>query len=132
MAADLVSRNVAVIVAPGGIPAALAAKSATTAIPIVFEMGADPVAMGLVTNLSRPGGNLTGISSLSVETTPKRLEFLHELVPQATVVAALINPTSPTAEAQIRNLAVAADALAVQTHILNASAERTSTPYLQA
>ena len=124
LAADLVSRNVAVIVAPGGVPAALAAKSATTAIPIVFEMGADPVAMGLVTNLSRPGGNLTGVSSLSVETTAKRLEILHELVPQATVVAALINPTSPTADTQIRNLAVAADALAVQTHILNASAER--------
>jgi putative ABC transport system substrate-binding protein len=124
LAADLVSRNVAVIVAPGGVPAALAAKSATTVIPIVFEMGADPVAMGVVTNLSRPGGNLTGISSLSVETTAKRLEILRELVPQATVVAALINPTSPTAETQIRNLAVAADALGVQTHILHASAER--------
>jgi putative tryptophan/tyrosine transport system substrate-binding protein len=124
LAADLVNRKVAVIVAPGGAPAALAAKSATIAIPIVFEMGADPIAMGLVSNLSRPGGNLTGISSLSVETTAKRLEVLHELVPQTTVIGALINPTSPTAETQIRNLAIAADALAVQIHVLRASAEQ--------
>jgi putative tryptophan/tyrosine transport system substrate-binding protein len=77
LATDLVGRRVTVIVAPGGAPAALAAKSATTTIPIVFEMGADPIAIGLVGSLSHPGGNLTGVTSLSVEVTPKRLEFLH-------------------------------------------------------
>ncbi|MGA8920518.1 MAG: ABC transporter substrate binding protein, partial [Pseudolabrys sp.] len=104
LAADLVGRRVAVIVAPGGAPAALAAKSATTTIPIVFEMGADPIAIGLVASLSRPGGNLTGVTSLSVEVTPKRLEFLHEVLPAAGVFAVLINPTSPTADSQSRNL----------------------------
>jgi putative tryptophan/tyrosine transport system substrate-binding protein len=124
LAADLVGRGVTVIVAPGGAPAALAAKSATTTIPIVFEMGADPIAMGLVSSLNRPGGNLTGVSSLSVEVTPKRLEILHELVPKATVVAALLNPTSPTAESQIRNLQVAARVLRVQLHVVHASTEQ--------
>jgi putative ABC transport system substrate-binding protein len=124
LAADLVGRHVAVIVAPGGAPAALAAKSATTAIPIVFEMGADPIAMGLVSSLSRPGGNLTGVSSLSVEVTPKRLEILHELVPKATVFAALLNPTSPTADLQARNLQTAAHILGLQLHFLHASAEQ--------
>src|SRR5262249_10813026 len=87
LAAELVARRVAVIVAPGGAPAAIAAKSVTTTIPIVFEMGADPIAMGLVTSLNRPGGNLTGVSSLNVEVTPKRLEILREAIPTATVVA---------------------------------------------
>src|SRR6516225_7420432 len=124
LAVDLAGRPVNVIVAPGGAPGALAAKSATTTIPIVFEMGADPIAMGLVGTLNRPGGNLTGVSSLSVEVTPKRLEILHELVPKATVVAALLNPTSPTAESQIRNLQVAARVLRVQLHALYASTEQ--------
>jgi ABC-type uncharacterized transport system substrate-binding protein len=75
LAADLVSRQVDVIVAPGGAPAAIAAKSATTTIPIVFEMGADPIAMGLVSSLNRPGGNLTGVPSLNVEVSPKRSTF---------------------------------------------------------
>jgi len=115
---------VAVIVAPGGAPAALAAKSATTTIPIVFEMGADPIAMGLVGSLSRPGGNLTGVSSLNVEVTPKRLEILHEAVPAAAVVAVLVNPTSPTAASQLRELQAAAPALGLQLHVLHASSER--------
>jgi putative tryptophan/tyrosine transport system substrate-binding protein len=122
LAAELVRRQVAVIVAPGGAPAALAAKSATTTIPIVFEMGADPIAAGLVGNLNRPAGNVTGVSSLSVEVTPKRLEFLRELVPTASIFAVLINPTSPTADSQLRNLQAAA--LGTQLHILHASSER--------
>ena len=124
LAADLVGRRVAVIVAPGGAPAALAAKSATTTIPIVFEMGADPIAIGLVGSLSRPGGNLTGVTSLSVEVTPKRLEFLHETIPAANVFAVLINPTSPTADSQSRNLQTLARDRGLQLHILQASSER--------
>ena len=124
LAADLAGRRVAVIVAPGGAPAALAAKSATATIPIVFEMGADPIAMGLVGSLNRPGGNLTGVSSLNVEVTPKRLEILHELVPTAAVVAVLINPTSPTANSQLRDLQAAARALGLQFHVLHAGTER--------
>jgi putative ABC transport system substrate-binding protein len=124
LAAELVARQVAVIVAPGGAPAALAAKSVTTTVPIVFEMGADPVALGLVSSLNRPGGNLTGIASLNVELSPKRLEILHELVPQATAVAILVNPTSPTTDSQLRNLQTAAPALGLQLHVLRASTER--------
>jgi putative tryptophan/tyrosine transport system substrate-binding protein len=124
LAADLAGRHVAVIVAPGGAPAALAAKSATTTIPIVFEMGADPIAMGLVGSLNRPGGNLTGVSSLNVEVTPKRLEILHELVPAAAVIAVLVNPTSPTADSQLRNLQAAAGVLGLQLHVLHASIVR--------
>ena len=124
LAADLVGRGVAVIVAPGGAPAALAAKSATTTIPIVFEMGADPIAIGLVGSLSRPGGNLTGVTSLSVEVTPKRLEFLHEAIPTAGAFAVFINPTSPTADSQSRNLQTLARDRGLQLHILDASSER--------
>ncbi len=121
LAADLVGRQVAVIVAPGGAPAALAAKSVTTTIPIVFEMGADPIAIGLVSSLNRPGGNLTGISSLNVEVTPKRLEILHEAVPTAGVVAVLVNPTSPTANSQLRNRRPRPSG---QFQVLHASTER--------
>jgi putative tryptophan/tyrosine transport system substrate-binding protein len=124
LAAELASRKVAVIVAPGGAPAALAAKSATTTIPIVFEMGADPIAIGLVGNLSRPEGNITGISSLNVEVTPKRLELLHELSLTVPVVAVLVNPTSPTAASQVKSLEEPARALGLQLHMLHASAER--------
>ncbi|HEU4378676.1 MAG TPA: ABC transporter substrate-binding protein [Hyphomicrobiaceae bacterium] len=121
LAADLVSRQVALIVAPGGAPAAIAAKSVTTSIPIVFEMGADPIAMGLVDSLSRPGGNLTGVSSLSVEVTPKRLEFLRTAVPTAASIAVLINPTSPTAGSQLTSLRTMAGATGLQLHTLSAS-----------
>jgi putative tryptophan/tyrosine transport system substrate-binding protein len=124
LAADLVGRQLAVIVAPGGAPGGLAAKSATTTIPIVFEMGADPVAIGLVDNLNRPGGNLTGVSSLNVQVTPKRLEILHEVVPAAAEIAVLVNPTSPTTDSQLRNLQAAARALGLQLHVLHASTER--------
>jgi putative tryptophan/tyrosine transport system substrate-binding protein len=128
LATDLAGRPVNVIVAPGGAPAALAAKSATTTIPIVFEMGADPIAMGLVGTLNRPGGNLTGVTSLNVQVTPKRLEILHEVVPTAALIAVLLNPTSPTADSQLRNLQAAADALGVRLHILHASSERDFDP----
>jgi len=124
LAADLVARQVAVIVAPGGAPGALAAKSATTTIPIVFEMGADPVAIGLVGDLNRPGGNLTGVSSLNVQVTPKRLEILHEVVPAAAEIAVLVNPTSPTTDSQLQNLQAAARALGLQLHVMHASTER--------
>jgi ABC-type uncharacterized transport system substrate-binding protein len=124
LAAELAARPVAVIVAPGGAPAALAAKSATPTIPIVFEMGADPIATGLVGSLARPGGNLTGVTSLNVQVTPKRLEILREVVPKAAVIAVLLNPTSPTTDSQLRNLQAAADALGVRLNILHASTER--------
>lgn len=124
LAADLVSRKPAVLVAAGGAPAALAAKSATSTTTVVFEMGGDPVALGVVDSLSRPGGNLTGVSSLSVEVSRKRLECMHELFPTATAFAVAFNPTSPTADSQLRNLHTAADALGVQLHVLRISDER--------
>ncbi|KMO18421.1 ABC transporter substrate-binding protein [Methylobacterium platani JCM 14648] len=113
LARDLVERRVAVLAAPGGAPVALAAKAATATIPIVFEMGGDPVALGVVQDLARPRGNLTGVSSLSVEVSRKRLEFLHEAVPAARTFAVAFNPTSPTAPSQLRSLHEAADALGV-------------------
>jgi putative ABC transport system substrate-binding protein len=91
-------------------------------------MGADPIAMGLVGTLNRPGGNLTGVTSLNVQVTPKRLEILHEVVPKAALIAVLLNPTSPTADSQLRNLQAAADALGVRLHILHASRERDFDP----
>jgi putative ABC transport system substrate-binding protein len=124
LAQDLARHPVDVIVAPGGAPAALAAKSATATIPIVFEMGADPIAIGLVDTLKRPGGNLTGVTSLNVQVTPKRLEILREVVRKPAVIAVLLNPTSPTANAQLRDLQAAGDALGVRLHVLHASSER--------
>jgi putative tryptophan/tyrosine transport system substrate-binding protein len=124
LAADLASRKVAVIVAPGGAPVALAARLATATITVVFEMGGDPVALGVVDSLSRPGGNLTGVSSLSVEVSGKRLEFMHELLPAIPVFVVAINPTSPTANSQLRNLRAAADAVGVRLHVQHASTEQ--------
>jgi putative ABC transport system substrate-binding protein len=113
LAADLVGRNVDVIVSTGGSPTALAAKSATSTIPIVFRSGADPVELGLVASLARPGGNLTGVSMLIDELTPKRLELLSELVPQAGVIALLVNPNNTNAEDVIRYAQEAARAKGV-------------------
>ncbi|MFL5032216.1 MAG: ABC transporter substrate-binding protein, partial [Xanthobacteraceae bacterium] len=124
LAADLVSRQVAVIATAGQVLGALAAKAATTTIPIVFLIGADPVALGLVASLKRPGGNVTGVTTLSVELEPKRLELLHGLIPKATSIGALINATNPNAEIQRRDLAAAAGTLGLNIHIVNASSER--------
>ena len=124
LAAELARRNVDVLVAPGGAPVALAAKAATSTITIVFEMGGDPVTLGVVDSMSRPGGNLTGVSSLSVEVSGKRLEFMHELLPGAGLFATVVNPTSPTAPSQLRSLQAAAESLGVRLHVLYASAEK--------
>jgi putative tryptophan/tyrosine transport system substrate-binding protein len=124
LAADLVSRQVALIAAPGSTPAALAAKEATATIPIVFAIGGDPVSLDLVASLSRPGGNVTGATSLNVEVGPKRLELLQELVPGARIVGLLVNPTNPKlAEAQSRDGEAAARSYGVQIHVLRASSE---------
>jgi putative ABC transport system substrate-binding protein len=117
MAADLVRRQVAVIAAAGGTAAVLAAKAATTTIPIVFGVGSDPVALGLVASLNRPGGNLTGQTNLNAELGPKRLELLHLLVPAATI-AVLVNPTNPLTEPLLRDLQEAARTLGLQLHVL--------------
>jgi putative tryptophan/tyrosine transport system substrate-binding protein len=122
MAADLVGRKVDVIIAAGGTPSALAAKSATSMIPIVFLV-ADPVASGLVTSLAQPGGNLTGVDMFTAELMAKRLELLSELVPQARVIALLVNPNSPIAEHYIRNAQEAAGTKGVQLQILKAGTE---------
>ncbi len=123
LAADLVNRQVTVIVAAGGAEVALAAKSATTTIPIVFEMGGNPIALGVVNSLSRPGGNLTGVSSLSVEVSRKRLEFMQEVRPDTKKFAVAVNPTSPTSNSQLKNLHAAADALGVELVVLRNHAE---------
>jgi putative ABC transport system substrate-binding protein len=123
LAKELAERKVDVIVAPGGAEVALAAKAATATIPIVFEMGGDPVALGVVGSLSRPGGNLTGVSSLSVEVSRKRVEFMREVRPNAKTLAVAMNPRSPTAASQLRNLQAAADALGLELVVLNASGE---------
>jgi putative tryptophan/tyrosine transport system substrate-binding protein len=122
LAADLVQRQVSVIVANG--PAAIAAKAASTTIPIVFIVGFDPVELGLVATLNRPGGNLTGVSNLNAELGPKRLERLHELVPTATIIALLVNPTNPNSETVSKDVQAAARKLRLQLHVLHASTER--------
>jgi putative tryptophan/tyrosine transport system substrate-binding protein len=125
LAAQLVHRQVAVIVAGGGTPSALAAKAATTAIPIIFGVAVDPVKLGLVTSLNRPGGNLTGVTNLNVEVGPKRLELLRELLPSATLIAVLVNPTSGAiGEPFVRELEPAAHTLGFKLHVLPASTER--------
>src|SRR5262249_5897456 len=122
LAADLVRRQVTVIAATTT-PAALAAKAATTTIPIVFEGGIDPIRVGLVGRLDRPGGNITGITQLGVEVSAKRLEFLRELLPTARVMALLVNPTDPTAKVTVSMVQAAARAFGLELHVLNASSE---------
>jgi ABC-type uncharacterized transport system substrate-binding protein len=123
LAADLVQRQVAVIAATST-PAALAAKAATTTVPIVFETAADPVQLGLVASLNRPGGNVTGVTQSNVEVGPKRLELLHELLPAARVLAFLVDPSDPAvAEAHVKQMQAAAGTLGLQLHVLNASSE---------
>ena len=122
MAGELVRRQVAVIAATGT-PAMLAAKAATTAIPIVFTTGTDPVQLGVVTSLNRPGGNVTGVTTLNVEVAPKRLEFARELIPGTSTVAVLINRTNPETETELRIMQTAASALGLQLHVLDASTE---------
>jgi ABC-type uncharacterized transport system substrate-binding protein len=123
MVADLVHRQVTVIAATST-PAALAAKAAMTTIPIVFETGGDPIQLGLVNSLNRPGGNITGVTQLNWEVIPKRLELLHELLPTARVMALLVNPTNPVyAEMQSRVVLAAAHTLGLELRVLNASAE---------
>jgi putative tryptophan/tyrosine transport system substrate-binding protein len=122
LAGDLVRKQVAVIVATGGSASALAAKAATTTIPIVFNVGDDPVRLGLVPSLSRPGGNLTGVNFLTVELAGKRLELLREVVPDAARVAVLVNPTNPaTAASTLTGVEAAARAMRLQLQVLNAS-----------
>ncbi len=121
LAADLVHREVTVIAATST-PAAVAAKAATTKIPIVFECGSDPIELGLVASLSRLGGNVTGVTGLTVEVAQKRLELLHELLPTAHVMALLVNPAEPTiAKATVNDVLGAARGLELEVHVLNAS-----------
>ena len=121
-AADLVRRDVSVIVATGT-PTALAAKAATTTIPIVFETGSDPVQLGLVASLNRPGGNVTGVAQLGVEIAPKRLEVLHELLPKAQVMALLVDLADPISQKTTEGVQAAARSLGLELHVLNVSSE---------
>ena len=123
LAADLIQREVAVIAATST-PAALAAKAATTTVPTVFTTAANPVELGLVASLSRPGGNITGATQLNVEISPKRLELVRELIPKATLVGLLVNPTNPAARTLSRDLEAAARTLGLELDVLHASLEQ--------
>jgi putative ABC transport system substrate-binding protein len=123
-AAELVQKPVAVLVSAGGEPAALAAKAATSTIPIVFTIGDDPVKLGLVASYNRPGGNLTGINIFTTTLEAKRLGLLHELVPQAAAIGVLLNANFPAAERQSRDVQEAARAIGLQIHVLRANIDR--------
>jgi putative ABC transport system substrate-binding protein len=124
MAAELVRKPVDVLASTGGESAALAAKAATSTIPIAFIIGGDPVKLGLAASYNRPGGNATGINILTSTLEPKRLGLLHELVPQAATIGVLFNPSFPGFEGQIRDVQEAAHAVGVQIHVLRASTDR--------
>jgi putative ABC transport system substrate-binding protein len=124
MAADLTHRRVAVIFAAGGTPTALAAKAATSTIPIVFSLGSDPVQMGLVASLNRPGRNVTGVANMSIEVEPKLLRLLHDLVPPPVRFGALVNPSNPVADSLIRDLHAAAAIIGREVEAINASNNR--------
>jgi putative ABC transport system substrate-binding protein len=123
LAADLVARKVDVIFAAGGSAPALAAKRATTTIPIVFETGGDPVKAGLVASLNHPGGNLTGVSWTASALSAKRLDLLHQLVPKASVIGLVVNPNYPEVDLQVRDLRDAASSLGLQIRVANADPE---------
>ncbi len=123
MAADLVRRQVALIVTGGGVPAALAAKAATSSIPVVFAIGGNPVEFGLVASINRPGGNITGVSTFNAEVGTKAMGFLHELVPSASVIAILANAKNPAVTSQLSDIQMAAQAIGQQIVILRASTE---------
>jgi putative ABC transport system substrate-binding protein len=124
LARELVSLGINVLAVPGSTAAALAAKASSTTIPIVFFVGSDPVQLGLVASLNRPGGNITGVTNLTVEVGPKRLELLHELMPAATVFALVVNPTTPLARIESRDLLETARGLGLELHVLQATSER--------
>jgi putative tryptophan/tyrosine transport system substrate-binding protein len=124
LAADLVSRQVSVLVASSGVQTALAAKAATGTIPIVFGLGSDPVKFGLVASLNQPGGNITGVTFLTTELESKRLGLLHELIPRATAIAVLVNPMNDNAENQSKELKEAAGRLGLQLHFAHVGSER--------
>jgi putative tryptophan/tyrosine transport system substrate-binding protein len=123
LAADLVSRGVDVIMTGGGTPSAVAAKQATSTIPIVFTSVSDPVGLGLIASWARPGGNVTGISAIALELLPKRLELLSDLIPRARVIGLLVNPSFPNWEQQIKDTQEAANTKGLQLHIVKASTE---------
>jgi len=123
LVAELLRRPVDVLVATGGTLSALAAKTATTSIPIVFVIGSDPIKFGLVASLNRPGGNATGVSFLVNVLTAKQFELLHEMVPRAKLIGFLVNPTNPNTESDTRNVRAAADSLGLLLNVLNASSE---------
>jgi putative tryptophan/tyrosine transport system substrate-binding protein len=124
LAADLVHRQVAVIAGVNSTEGVRTAKAATTTIPIVFQIGGDPVKAGLVASLNRPGGNVTGVTTLSNELGPKRLGLLRELLPRAGLIAALVNPTNPNAESDAKDLLAAAQSMSMTLNVLHASTER--------
>jgi putative tryptophan/tyrosine transport system substrate-binding protein len=123
LARDLVGRRLAVIFAGGGVAPVLAAKAATSTIPIVFQMGSDPVKAGVVASLNHPGGNVTGVSRMSTAMLPKELELLRELVPTASVIQFLVNPTNPIAEIQLLEMQEAVRSLGIELQVLRASSE---------